>query len=121
MRNKNNIRNNFGKRIIPVILIAISALYSCNGMLDVDTNRLTPASEYDLSGSRDSLYSIYGIASKLQKLADSYVLLGELRGDLLDVSSFSDKALHEINDFDISSENPYANLSDYYELINNCN
>jgi hypothetical protein len=49
-------------------------------------------------------------------------LLGELRGDLMDVSAKSSAYLREINDFQISDSNPYANnIRDYYSIINNCN
>jgi len=55
-------------------------------------------------------------------LADSYVLLGELRADLMDVTEFADPYLNEINQLNISANNPYTdNLSVYYSLINNCN
>ncbi|MDD5185234.1 MAG: RagB/SusD family nutrient uptake outer membrane protein, partial [Paludibacter sp.] len=74
-----------------------------------------------LSSPNDTIYSMVGIYSSLQKLADSYVLLGELRGDLLDVTPNSNQDLREINDFNISSTNPYANIKDYYAVINNCN
>jgi hypothetical protein len=69
----------------------------------------------------DSVYSMFGVLTRLQKLADSYVLLGELRGDLMNVSESSDKYLKEINDFNISPENIYVNIKNYYDVINNCN
>ena len=62
------------------------------------------------------------ILSQVQKLANGYVLLGELRGDLMDASSTSSAQLREINDFNISATNPYVNpTKDYYTIINNCN
>ena len=65
---------------------------------------------------------MFGIFSQLEKIADSYVLLGELRGDLMDVTPKSNLYLKEISNFDISSTNPYANnIKDYYSVINNCN
>ncbi|MCK9208642.1 MAG: RagB/SusD family nutrient uptake outer membrane protein, partial [Salinivirgaceae bacterium] len=66
-------------------------------------------------------YSLVGIFSQLEKLAEPYVLLGELRADLMDVTSIADPDLIEIYNHDISKNNPYNNISDYYAVINNCN
>jgi hypothetical protein len=80
------------------------------------------ADQYKLNAANDSLYSTSAILSQVQKLANSYVLLGELRGDLMDISSKSSVYLKQINDFDITDLNPYANnIRDYYSIINNCN
>lgn len=102
------------------ILLSPSYFASCDDLLDVDSSRLVTDEEYG-SSSMDTLYSTFGILSQMQKLADSYVLLGELRGDLLTVSETSDLSLKEINNFNISKNNPYINVSNYYAVINSCN
>lgn len=94
---------------------------SCDSMLDVDPERLTRTDDYTLDNNADSVHSIYGVLSQVQKLADAYVLLGELRGDLLDVSADADHYLNQINDFNIDSTNIYVNKRNYYSVINNCN
>ncbi len=112
------------KKICPIILsvlISSIALVSCDGLLGVDSKRLTTDEEYGLKSSSDSIYSIFGLFSQLEKIADSYVLLGELRADLLDVSETSDPDLREINALNISKDNKYVNIKDYYAVINNCN
>ncbi len=90
-------------------------------MLSVDSTKFTSANQYNMNAPGDSVYSMFGVLTRLQKLADSYVLLGELRGDLMNVSESSDKYLKEINDFNISRENIYVNIKNYYDVINNCN
>lgn len=120
MKNFKINKTKSGKKLLPLIM-AFIALIGCNDMLHVDSERLTAESDYNLNAPGDSVYSMFGILSKLQKLGDSYVLLGELRGDLLDVGSNSDVSLKEINNFDISSQNEYVNIKDYYDVINNCN
>lgn len=107
--------------IIACCLVASVLLVSCSDMLSVDSKRLTTDTQYDLNAPGDSVYSMFGVLSRLQKLADSYVLLGELRGELLNVTATSDIYLREINDFNISSDNIYVNIKDYYAVINNCN
>jgi len=105
-----------------LICLFISSIFlvSCNDMLGVDSKRLLTEQEYGHTPN-DVLYSTFGVLSQMQKLADSYVLLGELRGDLLNVSETSDLSLREINDFAISPTNSYVNIKNYYAVINNCN
>lgn len=111
----------FYKIIITLILLP-SLLIGCNDMLDVNSESVAFTDEYTLTASNDTLYSMFAVFSKLSKLADRYVILGELRGDLMNLKEDgSDKYLKEINNFDISSDNPYARKSDYYAVINNCN
>jgi len=96
-------------------------LVSCDDMLNVDTDRTIYEKDYQLQSPNDTIYSMVGIYSQLQKIMDSYILLGEMRGDLLDVTENSNQNLRDINNFNISKSNPYANIKDYYAVINNCN
>ncbi|MFB6319374.1 RagB/SusD family nutrient uptake outer membrane protein [Saccharicrinis sp. FJH54] len=112
------------KRINQLIvsLFAVSLLLmSCDSLLNVDSDRFVTDENYRVNSPSDSLYSMIGVLTQLQKLSDSYVLLGELRGDLLDVTENADVSLKELNNFDITSDNPYVNVADYYSIINNCN
>ena len=109
-------------KIMVFLFISVFAFEGCSNLLDVDSNRLVFPDGYKMNAANDTLYSMFGIFSQMEKLADSYVLLGELRGDLMDVTPTSNLYLKEINNFDISSTNPYANnIKDYYSVINNCN
>ena len=113
--------NNILKKFFTVLIIS-SLLISCDKMLDADSDRVVFANEFDMKATNDSLYSMFGVFTQLQKVVDNYVLLGELRGDLMDVDSKANLYLKEINNFNISPENPYAsNINDYYSVINNCN
>lgn len=111
------------KKLLYIIAAAllILALPSCDDLLSVDSKRLTSEEDYRLSSPNDSIYSMFGIFSRLQKLADSYVLLGEMRADLMDVTDDSDYDLRELNSLEISKTNRYVNIKDYYAVINNCN
>ena len=107
-------------KIFLMLAISSTLLVSCDDLLGVDSQRMITDEEYGNSSS-DSLYFTFGILNKLQKLADSYVLLGELRADLMDVSESSDLSLREIYSFDVSKSNQYVDLNNYYDVINNCN
>jgi tetratricopeptide (TPR) repeat protein len=103
------------------MLIILPFLGSCADILETDSNRLAFEDENKLNSPDDSLYSVMGILSQLQKVADRYVILGELRGDLMITSENASVSLKEINGFNVSSENAYLDKSDYYHIINNCN
>jgi len=105
----------FGLVVLSVIAI------SCDTLLDVDSERIMLPENHQIDSPNDSIYSMVGIFSKLQKLADPYVVLGELRGDLMDITENAGIELREINDFNISKDNPYNVIEDYYSVINHCN
>jgi hypothetical protein len=112
------------KKLFKILIAAIMTsfvLVSCSNVLDVNSERVTLDKNYRMSSPNDTIYAMYGIFHQLQKIADSYVLLGELRADLLDVTENSNLNLREINNLDISKNNPYANIRDYYSVVNNCN
>ncbi|MDL2241476.1 RagB/SusD family nutrient uptake outer membrane protein [Bacteroidales bacterium OttesenSCG-928-L03] len=110
------------KYIFLLLALPVFVFMSCEDMLEVDSDRLVTVDDNYMKS--DSLYSVYGVLYQLQKIADSYVILGELRGDLLEASeAYANKYLKEISNFETYSyDNPYtSNKSDYYAIINNCN
>lgn len=62
-----------------------------------------------------------GLYAQQQELVEQIVILGELRGDLLEVTENADPDLIEVNDFNISSENKYASPKGFYKLISASN
>ncbi|MDA3853666.1 MAG: RagB/SusD family nutrient uptake outer membrane protein [Bacteroidales bacterium] len=102
-----------------VVLILLGS--SCDSMLDVDSNSIAFPEENQLNASKDQIYSVVGILSQLDKLTTPYVLLGELRGDLMSITDNADADLKEIYNQTISEDNIYNVKSDYYSIINNCN
>ncbi len=107
---------------IPFLLIIASLfMVSCDGFLDAGSERYTFEEEYGVTSDHDSLYSMAGIFYNLQKLGDRYVLLGELRGDLMQTEDDASTFLKQINEFTVTKDNPYASTKEYYAVINNCN
>lgn len=107
-----------------VLLSFATALFflgSCEDMLETDSSRIAFEDDNQLKSPNDSIYSVMGILSQLQQVGDRYILLGELRGDLMTVSEEASLSLKEINDFTITSENTYLDKRSYYTIINNCN
>ncbi|GHT02130.1 hypothetical protein AGMMS49525_05110 [Bacteroidia bacterium] len=94
---------------------------ACSDMLDTDSDRYLKTGNNTLDSANDSLYSVLGILKQMQKLGENYVLIGELRGDLMDITENSDENLQELSNFNVRIGNPYASTKEYYQVINNCN
>ena len=109
------------KQILFGLIILATIATSCDTMLNVDSDRIMFPKDHKIDSPNDSIYSMIGIFTQLQKLGDSYVLLGELRGDLMDITENAGIDLREINNFEISANNPYNVIEDYYSVINHCN
>ena len=60
---------------------------SCGDMLDNESEHFIYADKGHLDNATDTLYSVIGILNKMQALSDRTVLLGELRGDLVDLNN----------------------------------
>ena len=106
---------------VAAALMALPMLTSCEDFFTQESSDVLYADQEHLNLSEDSIYSVTGVLTKLQTLADRTILLGELRGDLVDLTEVADKNLREIFDFNVSDDNIYNNPSDYYAVINNCN
>ncbi|KAA6303304.1 MAG: hypothetical protein EZS26_000503 [Candidatus Ordinivivax streblomastigis] len=104
-------------------LLSVACFVSCEDMLKTETDHYLNTDGHELNSPNDTLYSMVGILRKMQTIADRYVLVGELRGDLLDVTENADMDLQAIHDFDfgMESKNPYLSSKEYYDIINNCN
>jgi tetratricopeptide (TPR) repeat protein len=102
-------------------MLTVIGLASCEDMLQTGSDRLVFDDEYQLKDPNDPFYIISGILAEVQKVGDRYVILGELRGDLMKTSDQAALSLQEINNFEVSPGNEYTNRSDYYSIINNCN
>lgn len=99
-----------------------TAFTSC----DVATTTVMFEEDHTLTSASDTVYSVLGILNKLEMLADQTVLLGEVRGDLVNTynafhtgEDFS--PLGKLANFEAGDDTTYNNYSKYYAVINNCN
>ena len=100
-------------------LVGFGALTtSCEDMLTPDIDRYAE----NFSG-RDTVNFYFGILRNLQGVVEQNVLLGELRGDLVTATEFTNDSINNIINFrdlsDGSSE--LLNRAAYYKVINQCN
>jgi len=102
------------------LTLVIGGIVSCKKQFD-----LKPKTELDASQMYRNVYdansAVMGIYGKFMALADRYIILNELRGDLLQYTHNADQHLREISTHTVSQDNPYANPRPFYELIINCN
>ena len=93
---------------------------ACSDMLETESTR--QVFDPELNQKTDSMFYAFGIAQGLQQLADQYVYVGEVRGDLVEVNrTQANKSLQQLADFDRDSENKYDSAYVFYRVINNCN
>lgn len=100
-------------------ITAATALSSCQDMLEMDSDRqvFDPA----LDQKTDSIYYILGTLQGVQQAIDQYVLVNELRGDLLSPTQYADSALTQLYNYTATTANKYDSAYVYYRVINNCN
>ena len=60
---------------------------SCANFFDQESEHVVFTDTDHLNNATDSIYSVIGILNKLQAIGDRTVLLGEVRGDLVDLTS----------------------------------
>ncbi len=109
------------KNKILVLLMVLSCM-SCGKMLEMDSEMVEFASDNNLDTPEDTLYSVMGIIRQMQVVADRTMLLGELRGDLMQLTPEASTDLQKVVAVPASDETSiYNNISDFYAIINNCN
>ncbi len=99
----------------------VSMTTSCDDMLDKGNDYVIDANDKLINNASDTVTFVLGIINKLQGIAVRTNLFGEVRGDLVTVTSNATSDLKEIADFDMSDDNMYNVPRDYFAVINNCN
>lgn len=92
---------------------------SCEDMLSPDSER------HSYEVAQDTLYSYWGILKSLQNVAERYVILNEMRGDMVAPTSYVSDTISALASFD-ASKTPdgacaYLDARDFYHVINSCN
>ena len=106
---------------IAAALVSLTALTACSDFFNQESEHVIFTDNEHLNNATDTIYSVTGILTKLQALADRTVLLGEARGDLVDITNVTNSDLRDVALFDVKDDNRYNQPKDYYAVINNCN
>ncbi len=107
--------------IIATLICTLAGFSSCSDFFEEDSTCVIDANKNHLTNATDTIYSVTGILNKLQAIADRTILLGEVRGDLVDVTNATADDLRDVAMFNIDDDNMYNVPRDYYAIINNCN
>ena len=102
-------------------VLAIGSVTSCADFFDQESEHVVFADNDHLNQATDTVFSVIGILNKLQAIGDRTVLLGEVRGDLVDITANANSDLRDMALFNIGDDNRYNQPRDYYAIINNCN
>jgi len=102
-------------------VLSLSILASCTDFFDSESTTYSTEDTNTLSAASDTVYSVIGILSKVQTIADRLVLMGDLRADLVQENDYTTSDLRELVANDVSATNAYADYRDFYAVINNCN
>ncbi|WP_442590970.1 RagB/SusD family nutrient uptake outer membrane protein [Pedobacter sp. AW31-3R] len=105
---------------IGLLLVVLMMHSSCKKVLDIDPEQ-TLAAENMYRNVFDADAAVIGIYGKLQSLAGQYVVLNELRGDLLEVTANASPDLKQVSTHQVAIGNPYADPRPFYEVIFYCN
>lgn len=114
---KRNLQRKF---TLALMMTCFFMLFSCKKALDIK-----PQSEVDITQNYNNVTdvnsAILGIYGQFMGLAEQYVVLNELRADLMDVTPNADKYLQEISQHHVTIGNPWADPRPFYKVILNCN
>jgi starch-binding outer membrane protein, SusD/RagB family len=104
-----------------VIISMVVLTLACKKTLDVDPSDVVPADE-NYQNSQDSRSMVMGICGlHKEMLNDQFVLLGELRADLMDATTNADVYMRQISTHSVDSLNPYVKPENFYRVILSCN
>lgn len=116
-----------GRGLCPMRLLGCMSLFlmislaSCSDFFDQESDHVIYTDDARLDDAADTIYSVLGIINKMQAIADRTILLGEMRGDLVDVTATTPSDLRDVATFNVGNDNAYNSPRDYYAVINNCN
>jgi tetratricopeptide (TPR) repeat protein len=108
------------KRIVLAVIISVSLFPACKEFLSPDQGYPITGDQMfdDWYEYRSAEMGLYGLQ---QNLLEQIFILGELRGDLLNITENADADMIEVYNFNISKENKYASPTNFFKLISACN
>lgn len=112
--------NNKKLKLLVFLVLQLFFLISCKDFFNPDPDiYLLPDKHFRNKYDADA--AIKGLYGKFLNLATRYVILNELRADLMDVTNNADYYLRQLNLHNVTTDNPYADPTPFYNLINECN
>lgn len=106
--------------IVLGILFIPAFIISCEDFINPNQELIRESEDMfkDWSEYRSAEMGLYAL---MQNLVEQIVVLGELRADLLTVTTNASSELIDIHNFNYSNDNPYISPVNFYKLILACN
>ncbi len=102
------------------ISLLVFAFVSCKKALEIlPEDKLDRSMMYNTLADADA--AVLGIYGQMAGLGEKYIVLNELRADLVDITRNADPWLQQINNHEVTVDNPYADPTDFYKVIFSCN
>lgn len=112
-----NLAGVFKKALLLTLCISIAG---CKKMYDIQPEDSLQRSQV-YQNVYDADAAVLGIYGQFLGLADRYIILNELQGDLLDITPNSNAYLKQLSTHTVTADNPYADPRPFYRVINSCN
>jgi len=112
-----NIFTGITQRYICALFVVVPVFYSC---IDTEPKEVLDYkyAYNDLNAADAAIRGLYG---QFMTLVDKVIVLNELRADLMDVTNYATTDLQEINISRPSKGNVWADVTPFYNLVQNCN
>ena len=101
--------------------LMVFVISGCADFFEQESDHIIYADDRTINQESDQIYGVTGIMNKLQAIADRTIILGEARGDLVNVTTTASSDLRDVAEFNVGDDNMYNSPRDYYAIINNCN
>lgn len=114
---KRNLSGLLNKALLLTLCISIA---SCKKMYDIQPQDALQQNQV-YQNVYDADAAVLGIYGQFIGLADRYIILNELQGDLLDITPNANNYLKQLSTHTVTADNPYADPRPFYKVINSCN
>ncbi|MGM9710250.1 MAG: RagB/SusD family nutrient uptake outer membrane protein [Prevotella sp.] len=114
---------NITRKIIACLICGniVALVASCSDFFESDSESVIKTEGHVYADELEARAGLFGLLQGLQEVGDHYILMGELRGDLMTATENSSQELHDIDELNISADNSFLKEREYYALINDCN
>jgi hypothetical protein len=102
------------------LVCCLVTTFSCKKVFDMPAKNQVDA-ENAYQNVFDANAAVVGIYGQFLSLADRYIVLNELRADLMSPTANADIYLKQLNTHTETVDNPWADPKPWYKLILNCN
>ena len=104
------------------LLLSVFTILFLFASCEVETIDVAFTDDHQIDNPSDTVFSVLGILAHVQKVADQMVVLGEVRGDLVQLRpDIVDEEITILSNFETNIPTKYNPYRELYAVINNCN